>query len=464
MVEKEIVKPKRKRKISEPEETPIVEKAGKSRKSAEKKVELKDLEVDPIGETKPAKKTAGKKAAPKAAKKNLSVENALSETPPPLAASAEGLAETVQAVKDEKDDLAAQEAKPRKRVTRAKKLPATATSDSVIKKTVSKAKEKTVTREIQSAGLEVNSPSLETEKKTPAEEVEAADLAPKKEESPIFKQLAEPELPPLPEENRARLQMQSPNRIFLYWSIKHNPFETLQRAFAGRAQNYTLTAKLINLTNKTEELFPVGNASGSWWFNVNPNTAYRIELGFSAPARPFVRLMYSNTVETPRLAPSPNTDWSTDFTVSAKQFAEVLDASGYTQDAFDVAIVGDDRQASDTATQDTFFQLTGERNSDGDSDELRFVLFVLASGGSLESLRGRISASLFAQLEAIIRENAERLSAERVLAALHDNFAFEDEGEEFLTPVFGASSINFPKKIRRPKFSPINSLHPVTSR
>jgi hypothetical protein len=79
-------------------------------------------------------------------------------------------------------------------------------------------------------------------------------------------------------------------------------------------------------------------------------------------------------------------------------------------------------------------------------------------------LRGQISPRLFALLEAIVLENAERLSAEKVLAALHENFEFEAEGEELLTPVFGASLINFPKKIRRPKFSPISSLHSVTSR
>jgi hypothetical protein len=256
--------------------------------------------------------------------------------------------------------------------------------------------------------------------------------------------------------------MQSPNRIFLYWSIKHNPFETLQRALPGRAENYKLTVKLVNLNNKTEEVYPV-ESTGSWWFNVDSNTSYRAELGFFAQGRPFVRLMYSNTVETPRSAPSPNTDWSTDFTVSANQFSEALEASGYSQDAFDVAIAGDDHDASNAATEDAFFQLIGKSELESNADDLRHALFALASGATLESLRGQISPSLFALLETIMRENAERLSAERVLAALHENFAFETD-EEFLTPVFGASSVNFPKKSRKPKLAPVSSLRAVTSK
>src|SRR5687768_12530514 len=42
--------------------------------------------------------------------------------------------------------------------------------------------------------------------------------------SPVFKELREPKLPSLKRENRARLQMQTPNRVYFYWSMKNNPF------------------------------------------------------------------------------------------------------------------------------------------------------------------------------------------------------------------------------------------------
>jgi len=282
------------------------------------------------------------------------------------------------------------------------------------------------------------------------------------EKSPVFKELSEPKLPELPKENRARLQMQSPNRLYFYWSIKNNPFQTLNRVFGGSAANYTLVAKLVNRTQNREEVIPV-EAEGATWFDVDANSTYRAEIGFYATHRPFVRLMFSNTVETPRKNPSPRRDFSSDWAVSANQFAQVLDVSGYAQDAVEVVLAGDDLKFARRATQNAFSQITGKQENDFTEDnagEIRFVLLALASGYSPENLRGQISKNLFAKL----LENAGNLSAEKALDALQENFGeFTDETveEEFGQTVFGASSINFPRFSRRkvlPKFAPISSL------
>ena len=279
-------------------------------------------------------------------------------------------------------------------------------------------------------------------------------------EDPIFKELSEPKLPAIAKENRARLQMQSPTRLNFYWSVKTNPFQTLNRAFGGKTGSYTLVIKLVNQKNGREEIFPV-EAEGSWWFNVDADAAYRAELGFYAPNRPFVRVMFSNTVETPRQNPSPNPDYSPNFTVSANQFAEVLDVSGFPQDAFEVALAGDDFEQAETATSKAFSQFVGHKKVGFSSDEIRFALLALASGHTLESLRGQISASLFT----FFKENTERLNAENALAALRENFdIFADElEEEFSSPaVFGASLINFPRTSKKtrylPKFAPLSSF------
>jgi hypothetical protein len=290
--------------------------------------------------------------------------------------------------------------------------------------------------------------------------------AEKEEPSEIFKELAEPKLPALPSENRARLQMQSPNRIFFYWSLKNNPFQTLQKMFGSRAANFTFVAKLINLTNQTENFYPVPVA-GSWWFDVESDSTYRAEIGFLSSDRPFVRLLFSNTVETPRSAPSPYFDLSPQFAVGALEFAEVLDVSGYKQDAFEMALAGDEAAEADTATEETLFQLIGKRKLDAKANELRHVLFALAAGAALEDLRGQISPVLFTELEKLMRESAERLSAEKVLSALQENFDFEADEEEEETgevsyKTFGASLVNFHKFPRTltkrfPKFSPVSS-------
>ena len=444
MIENKIVKPKRKKKVSELEDTTAAKKTARSRKTTEKKVEL--IEPDLIGEAKPVKKNrAAKKASVGIQKETAATEKVISasETVTPTA-----LAETPNIIEGAMENSVPKTKSRKRKPIAAKKVVDQTVSSPVRKKAAKSKKEKTET-------LETSVQTVETIKQI-QEETETIVL-PKKEESPIFKELAEPKLPVLPQENRARLQMQSPNRIFFYWSVKHNPFETLNRAFTGRTANYTLTIKLVNLTNNTEEIYPV-EPSGSWWFNVDSNTNYRAEVGFFAQNRPFIRLMYSNSVQTPRSAPSPNRDLSMDFAVSAEQFAEVLDASGYAQDAFEVVIAGDDQKAADRATQDAFFKLSGSWSLETNMNELRSILFALASRASLESLRSQISASLYAQIEAIMQENTERLSAEKVLAALKENFEFEDDAEEFLTPVFGASSINFPRKPRFPKFLPVSSL------
>lgn len=282
-------------------------------------------------------------------------------------------------------------------------------------------------------------------------------------ENPIFKKLSEPKLPELAKENRARLQMQSPTRLNFYWSLKNNPFQTLRRIFGKNTGSYTLVVKLVNQTAEREELAPV-EAEGSMWFDVDAGAAYRAELGFYAPNRPFIRVMFSNPIETPRKNPSPRRDYLPHFTVSADQFAEVLDASGFRQDAFEVALAGEDATFAESATHNAFAQFTGSQKNDffaDDSGEMRYALLALASGITVENLRGQISKNLFSKLQ----ESAENLNAEKALAALEKNFGvFSDEMTEeelFMPTIFGASLINFPRGSRKrfvPKFAPVSSF------
>jgi hypothetical protein len=298
----------------------------------------------------------------------------------------------------------------------------------------------------------------ENELKFAAGDGEEAEIEIEDEEpSEIFKELSEPKLPALPRENRARLQMQSPNRIFFYWSLKNDPFQTLQRMFGSRAAaEFTFVARLINKTSGAENLYRVP-AAGSWWFDVESDAAYQVEVGFAAPNRPFIRLLFSNTIETPRSAPSPYFDLSPRFAVSAQEFAEVLDVSGYKQDAFEMALAGDEAAAAaDAATEQALSQLFGRHNFAARTNELRYVLFALAAGATLADLRGQISPTLFAELERLMTENAARLSAERIFNALQENFDLEgfeetteEDAEEISERTFGASLVNFRRSPRR---------------
>lgn len=278
-----------------------------------------------------------------------------------------------------------------------------------------------------------------------------ADAEAEEEVDPIFAELAMPKLPELQRENRARLQMQSPNRIYFYWSIKNNPFQILQKVFSGSTGSYQLVAKFVNLKNEHEEIRAV-DAEGNYWFNADSDAEYRAEIGFYAPNRPYIRVIFSNTVETPRKSPSPRAASDADWAISSNAFAQVLDNSGFRQDAFEVALAGDDEAAAEKATENAFIQLIGKRNPDMNpvnADEVRFALLALASGVSLVDLRGQISESLFI----VLQEHVASLSAENALSALKDNFEVFDEEifeeEQLGAAVYGASLVNFPKSVKK---------------
>lgn len=290
----------------------------------------------------------------------------------------------------------------------------------------------------------------------PAADV-TADIAaakPTVELSPAFKALAEPALPELTRENRARLLMQTPTRIYFYWAIKENPWHLLKNAFGNDTGSYTLVLKLTNLRSGHEQIHPC-DAAGNWWFDVEPDGEYQAEVGFYATNRPYFRIIYSNTVETPRRSPSPHPASEARWMISAGKFAEVLDVAGFTQDAFDVALAGDDHAAAQSATHNAFTQFAGEHDLDGISaEDIRAAMLAIASGATLEDLRFKISPKLFA----ILAANADKLFAKKAMAALGEHFDIDEvelTEEQLGAAVYGASLVHFPKTLKTRKVSSV---------
>ena len=279
---------------------------------------------------------------------------------------------------------------------------------------------------------------------------------------PVFRELALPKLPELGHQNRARLLMQSPNRLFFYWSVGSNPFQKLNRALGAETAGYTLVLKLVDLKRGVERIHAV-DADGSWWFEVESDSEYRAEIGFYAPSRPYVRALFSNTVQTPRNSPSPRVDTEADWSISADRFARVLEVAGFTEDAFDVALAGDDPVSAGSATHAAFAEVIDDPDFSFEgvpADEIRHALLLLASGSALEALRFRVSPSIFS----VLQERAASLSSEKAFAALKERFDIEADEiveEEFGSAVFGASSVNFPRRLKTrrtlPKLNPLSS-------
>ena len=264
-------------------------------------------------------------------------------------------------------------------------------------------------------------------------------------------------LPELPSVNTAKLYIQSPNRVFLYWNLSGNPFETLQKAFGNRANNYQLVTKLINLRTKAESFAPA-NPGGNWWYNVHSNTRYRVDLGFYAANRPFIRLLSSNSINTPRAAPSSRADTEEDWIVSNKQFVQILTASGYSHDVLGVAFgadleTGDISEDASTLVAANHFAslIQGEL----DLAELRWLLVSLASGVGFADLQSLLSPGALAWLGQVLEANPDALGRENVRTVLESIFGsefvemFTDENAMAwmrLAPVaVGASAVNFPE-------------------
>jgi hypothetical protein len=292
---------------------------------------------------------------------------------------------------------------------------------------------------------------------------ELAAVEPQVEVSPVFKALAEVELPELKPENRARLLMQSPTRLYFYWSLKDNPWKQLKAVFGDDLGSYTLVIKMRDLKRDTEEIHQC-DSEGNWWFTAEPDGEYQAEIGFYAVNRPYFRVIYSNTVTTPRRSPSPHPASEARWTVSATKFAEVLDKSGFARDAFDVAMAGDDPVTADNAAHTAFSRFIGSGEElDGiAADELRYVMCALASGFTLEDIRWRVGPGLFSILQA----NTESITAEKAQWALKEHFDIDEAEwteEEFSAAVYGASLVHFPKTFNKPRKASPAPYGPISS-
>ena len=284
----------------------------------------------------------------------------------------------------------------------------------------------------------------------------------KVELSPVFKALADPQLPELQRENRARLMMQSPTELYFYWSVKENPYHLLRNAFGGEIGTYTLVLKLIEVRGGTEEIH-TAEPEGNWWFLVEPDGEYRAEIGFYAPNRPYFRILHSNNVITPRRAPSPHPAAEAEWRLPAQKFAQVLDVAGFAQDAFDVAMAGDDPVTADETAHAAFKKFVGSTNKRVRSvaaEDIRYTMVALAAGLDLDDLRWRVSPTLFSFLQA----NADKLEAGKARTVLSEHFDIDEAEfveETFGPAVHGASLINFPRTLK-PR-DVVKKFHPFSS-
>lgn len=125
-----------------------------------------------------------------------------------------------------------------------------------------------------------------------------------------------------------QLLLQSPNKLFLYWSFAIDPHTTLRAAFGELAAHYRLAVRLVKMESG-EEFVLDAPRDRMQWFEVYPRHVYRADVGFHAPNRPFVCLLSSNILSTPPDSASHISAEEHEFQVQAEDFVRHLHSAGY---------------------------------------------------------------------------------------------------------------------------------------
>jgi hypothetical protein len=214
-----------------------------------------------------------------------------------------------------------------------------------------------------------------------------------------FEKMLGPQLLPPKSRDRATLLVQSPYRIYFYWSFRSDPYKRLKRAFTGQTGSYSLCIRLINLTTGETQYYLIENED-SWWFKASPKNSYRAEVGFYAPNRPFVRILSSNLVKTPSAGPSARAAREDAWEAGPIYFDELLKFSGFAQspgfaDEFDEA------DFIDYGEFIPFLQKLFQEASALDwhnLKELKYALELLSRGKSLDQISNEISGLVYSLL------------------------------------------------------------------
>ena len=135
-------------------------------------------------------------------------------------------------------------------------------------------------------------------------------------------------LPLVLKRDSIQLLLQSPNKLFLYWSFANDPRAALRAAFGELAAHYRLAVRLVKVESGEEFLLDAP-PERMQWFEVYPRHVYRADVGFHAANRPFVRLLSSNEVRTPPDSASHMSADEQEFQVKAEEFARLLGGAGY---------------------------------------------------------------------------------------------------------------------------------------
>lgn len=147
---------------------------------------------------------------------------------------------------------------------------------------------------------------------------------------------------PIPETydvDMIRALLQDPFRVFIYWEVREATLAALTQYFSPEEVNeFRVVLKLKDMEGGQEAFFNVG-LRGRYWMMVFPERDYEFEIGIRSQAHGYITLVRSNRVRTPRGTVSPIPPQEDEYRMSAPEFVEVIQASGFgAREAFGITI------------------------------------------------------------------------------------------------------------------------------
>jgi hypothetical protein len=126
-----------------------------------------------------------------------------------------------------------------------------------------------------------------------------------------------------------RAMVQDPYRVFVYWDIRQQSIDGITYfASSDDPPDFQTTLKLIDISDGSESFINV-ERQGSHWINVSPGREYEFEIGVHTTEHGYRSLMRSNRVHAPNTEVSSLMADRADYRVDPEEFAEVLEASGF---------------------------------------------------------------------------------------------------------------------------------------
>lgn len=119
-----------------------------------------------------------------------------------------------------------------------------------------------------------------------------------------------------------RALVQDPFHLFVYWQLKDNPFDRLRHIFPD-GEGFQTVLKLIDEGAQIAVYFDAAFAR-EYWFDVFPGRTYRIELGLRSSRYGYIKLLSSQSVETPRGTISDQAAPEPEYQIAPDDYLRVL--------------------------------------------------------------------------------------------------------------------------------------------